>query len=419
MSAIEIDNKTCARPPRGLTAAALLTVIFVPLLLTWAMAPAASEAARISAADLDYRGAFLLPAQVSEEATFAYGGTALAYNPKRDSLFAVGHDWYQLTAEVSIPQPRISSRLRDLGRGRFLQPFADATNGRIGSPTDNKIGGQLVYRGRLFGTTFVFYDASGDQVRSHWERPGTSLADGTAAGLYRVGNVGAGYVSGYMTEVPRAWRRALGGPVLTGNCCIPIVSRTSLGPAAFSFDPARLGGSRTPATPLVYYTEAHATLGAWDATWDPAHGTLFNGSTAIRGVVFPKGTRSVLFFGKQGTGSFCYGVGTDDRSLAGEPTPDGSVWCYDPDDASHGTHAYPYIAAVWAYDAAQLRDVRKGRKRPWEVKPYATWKLHLPFGSSQIGGAAYDPRLGLIYLSQQFANGDEPVIHVYDVSGIR
>ena len=74
------------------------------------------------------------------------------------------------------------------------------------------------------------------------------------------------------------------------------------------------------------------------------------------------------------------------------------------------------MAEVWAYDAAQLRAVRRGRKRPWQVKPYATWKLRLPFGSGQIGGAAYDPTRRLIYVSQQYGNGSEPVIHVFKVS---
>ena len=142
---------------------------------------------------------------------------------------------------------------------------------------------------------------------------------------------------------------------------------------------------------------------------------MFNGATTVRGVVFPRRTRSVLFFGTQGTGPFCYGEGTDQRDLAGSPTPDGSTWCYDPDDSSKGTHAYPYVAEVWAYDAASLLAVRKGRKRPWQVKPYRAWRLRLPFGSGQIGGAAYDAAAGLIYVSQQYGDGTQPLIHVFKV----
>jgi hypothetical protein len=373
---------------------------------------------RLHSSDLVYRGAFRLPRQVSDRKTFAYGGTALAYNPARHSLFAVGHDWYQLSGEVTIPRSVRGANLRDLHRARFLQPFVDATNGRIDGTggTNNKIGGQLVYRGRLYGSVYVYYDASGGQTVSHWARRSTNLTGSKASGLYRVGKLGAGFVSGFMAVVPRRWRSRLGGPALTGNCCIPIVSRTSFGPAALAFDPGRLGAASTvPARPLVYYPQEHPTIGAWDASWDPAKGVLFNGATTIRGIVFPRGTRSVLFFGTQGVGEFCYGEGTDRRDLAGQPTPDGTTWCYDPDDSSKGTHAYPYVAEVWAYDAADLLAVRKHRRRPWRVKPYATWQLSLPFGSPRIGGAAYDPSRGLIYVSQQYGDGTAPLIHVFRV----
>jgi hypothetical protein len=403
---------------RGLVMGGLVAA----LSLSWAAPPAMARSSlsqpRLASSDLVYRGAFRLPAQVSDQKTFAYGGTALAYNPAHHSLFAVGHDWYQLTAEVTIPRAVRSSSLRDLRRARFRQPFADATGGKADETggTGNKIGGQLVYRGRLYGSVYVYYDAAGEQMVSHWARPSTSLAGATAKGLYRVGTVGAGFVSGFLAEVPRRWRRLLGGPALTGNCCIPIISRTSFGPAAFAFDPARLGvGRSVSARPLVYYPQKHPTIGAWDGSWNPAKGVFFGGGTTIRGVAFPRGARSVLFFGTQGVGTFCYGEGTDQRSLEGTPTPDGTKWCYDPDGSSKGTHAYPYVAEVWAYDAATLRAVRKGRKRPWQVKPYATWRLRLPFGSGQIGGAAYDPASGRIYVSQQYGDGTQPLIHVFKV----
>jgi hypothetical protein len=366
-------------------------VVVLGLLASLLAAPSALAAPRLRASDLRYQGAFLLPAQVSDEKTFAYGGTALAYNPLHRSLFAVGHDWYQLTAEVTVPRAIRSSRLGGLRRSRFLQGFRDATDGR---GDGNKVGGQLVFRRRLFGSVYVYYDAAGEQVRSHWARPSTSLRRGRATGLFRVGSVGAGFVSGYMGEVPRAWRRLLGGPALTGNCCIPIISRTSFGPAAFAFDPRRPRRAR----PLVYYPQAHPTIGAWDGSWDPAHGVFFGGGTTVKGVVFPRGTRSVLFFGTQGIGKFCYGEGSA---------------CADPDDSSKGVHAYPYVAQVWAYDAKSLLAVRRHRRKPWQVKPYATWRLRLPFDSGRIGGAAYDSRRQRIFVSQQYGNGTDPVIHVF------
>ena len=382
---------------------------------TLAAVAAVAAAPLLHASNLVYQGAFLLPPQLSDTKTFAYGGTALAYNPARHSLFVVGHDWYQLTAEVSIPRAVKNARLGDLHRAAYIQPFADATGGTIDKTggDNNKIGGELVYGGRLYGTAYVYYDAAGKQVLSHWSRGSTSFG-APAHGLFQVGTLGAGMVSGFLAEVPPAWRGPLGGPVLTGNCCIPIISRTSFGPAAFAFDPAKLGNA-TPDVPLVYYPQAHPALGAWDASWNPAKGILFGGGTTIRGLVFPRGARSVLFFGTQGIGPFCYGEGTTDKSLNGTPTPDGTTWCYDPEASSKGTHAYPYVPEVWAYDASDLAAVRAGKTRPWQVRPYATWTMRLPFGSSRIGGAAYDPAAGVIYLSEQFGNGTDPVILVYRV----
>ena len=49
------------------------------------------------------------------------------------------------------------------------------------------------------------------------------------------------------------------------------------------------------------------------------------------------------------------------------------------------------------------------------MRRYATWRLSLPLHSPQIGGAAYDPARGLIYVSQQYADGAAPVIDVFKV----
>jgi hypothetical protein len=75
----------------------------------------------------------------------------------------------------------------------------------------------------------------------------------------------------------------------------------------------------------------------------------------------------------------------------------------------------PYQPEVWAYDAGQLAQVRAGRRRPWQVRPYAVWRLSLPFAPPQVGGVAYDPAHRLIYLAQQYVDGPAPVIDVFRV----
>jgi len=196
--------------------------------------------------------------------------------------------------------------------------------------------------------------------------------------------------------IPKAWQVALGGPVLNGQCCLPVISRTSWGPAAFAIDPEKIGPGVVPAVPLVYYPQAHP-LGAYDA-----QGALFNAATQVNGVVFPEGTRSVLFFGRQGLGPYCYGEARD---------------CGDQGETSKGPHLFPYTSYVWAYDANDLAAVKRGERQPWEVKPYATWPLAFQSQryNARIGGATYDPSTGRIFVSGYQGDGDGPLIHVYTV----
>jgi len=377
----------------------------------------------IQQADLVYVGAFLLPSWTSDATSFSYGGTALAYNPSHNSLFLVGHDSYQRTAEVSIPPLVKSTTLAALHRATFLQPFVEATEGQLPlinppDPNAKKIGGYLVYNGQLYVSVYSYYDGGATQAVSHFVRPVTWTPTGQVRGPYPVGALGSGFVSGYMTLIPPEWQNAFGGPALTGNCCLPIIGRTSHGPAALVFDPAALGGpTPVPAMPLVYYPASHPTIGTWGGSWNPSQGIFWDGSTVIRGLVFPSRSRSVLFVGTQGIGGYCYGIGTNDSSLAGKPTPDGTIYCYDPVNPYKGTHGYPYTAMVWAYDANALLAVKQGQKQPWEARPYATWPLTLPFSSPRIGGAAYDPATGNIYISQQCVTDTcEPVIHALTIN---
>src|SRR5437588_5893607 len=109
---------------------------------------------RLRRSSLIYVGSFRLPApQRGDGRTFDYGGTALAYDPTRNGLFAVGHAQFQLTAEVSIPRPRRARRVDRLPRARYLQGFSDATGGLIDQPPSccgNDVGGQLVMGGGLY-----------------------------------------------------------------------------------------------------------------------------------------------------------------------------------------------------------------------------------------------------------------------------
>jgi hypothetical protein len=382
--------------------------------------PALAGLPLVQPATLVYRGSFRLPLGDEGDSTFAYGGTALAFNPARGSLFLVGHDWRQYVAEISVPDIRHRSSVAELATAAVLQPLSDVTEGKMktlnpGDPNAKKIGGLLPYRGKLYVSAYSYYDGAGTQVLSHFVTGQDLSVKGDVDGPFRVGKEKAGFVSGYMTLVPAAWQAALGGPALTGQCCLAIVGRTSSGPAVFSVDPADIGVKNpAPATPLVYYP-SETPLTSWGST-----NPYYNGTTEVRGVVFPEGTRSVLFFGRHGLGPFCYGGGTKNEELKGKRMPDGvNNYCYDPQDDSKGTHGFPYAYYVWAYDAMDLAAVKGGHKRPWQVKPYAVWKLDFPFPAPgvRLNGAAYDGATGRIFLVQTYADGAKPLIHVYTADG--
>jgi hypothetical protein len=343
----------------------------------------------VTKSDMTYLGSFHVP--VVSGNGFSYGGYGLAFNPARNSLYLSGHVYDLYTAELSIPALG--------GTATILQPLTDAYGGKlpqIGSGTA-RVGGNLVYNNKLYMTGFLYYDGSGSQTLSHFNRPLDLSATGVA-GPYRVGSDGAGYYSGYMTTIPSDWQAKLGAPAMTGNCCLSIISRTSYGPSISAWDPQN---TAVNAQMLVGYDQSHQTLGTYGAS---GSNPVFNGTTRITGVFFPPGTGSVLFFGSTGVGNYCYGEASS---------------CNDPTTNSKGEHAYPYAAYIWAYNANDLAAVRAGTKQPYEVTPYATWQL-TDFGNVgydfATGGAAFDPATGKVYFSQTGADGDRPLIRVYKVT---
>jgi hypothetical protein len=189
-----------------------------------------------------------------------------------------------------------------------------------------------------------------------------------------------------MCHVPAEWQVRLGAPALTGNGGVPIISRASYGPAIWGFDPNNINGdvnTIVPAELFVGYSGEHQTLGMYGN----GKGSLyFNNVTHLTGIVFPFGSDTVLVFGshglgKNGDGVGCYGTGTATETLHGEPVGDGSYYCYDPVDSAKGTHAFPYISQVWAYNANDFLDVRSGVKKYWEIIPYAIWTINLPYAN--------------------------------------
>jgi len=385
--------------------------------------------------NFNYLGAFRVPNGLIGTDQFSYGGQSIAYNPINNSLFVTGHKYH--VAEISIPTPIIATNLTSLNTAKVLQNFSDVTEGNMKKIAANgeeisgevKIGGLLVYGNKLIGTSYETYGTSA--VLSHFASGLNLSTTGDFAGMYAVGSSPsvptASFVDGYMTKVPANLQTKLGGPALTGHGIISIMSRTSFGPAAFSFDPSKLGiDTPVAATPLLYYPMSHSTLNPPIGTGEggASASQFFTQATMISGMTMVNGSRSVLFFGTHGIGNYGYGAPTIIPEYDGlNPCPGSETLCmYDPFGKGKGPHAYPYIYQVWAYDSNDLEEVKNGTKKPWDVMPYAIWTLPLTAVSSYVypGAATYDPVTQRLYIvtpdSDKIASSSSlPVIHVFSV----
>jgi hypothetical protein len=366
----------------------------------------------VQAGNLRYLGSVTFPPTDGTDRTppelsaLTFGGFGLGLGPDGQSLYYGCHDWHSMLARVSIPEID--------GVGSIVERCTDVPNLAAVDDKDGgarALGGSLWWNGRLVVTGYAQYDGDADASASHFA--GTSIAG--LVGPVRLAGAVPGVVAGYMGVVPPEWRELLGGPALTGQCCLSIISRTSYGPAVSVFNPDQVGvAARVPSTQLVGYT-ASRPLAALSGAG--SKNTLFNATTRVGGVAFPAGTRSVLFIGRHGTGEVCYGVGVTDPAQHDTRLPGGGTNCYDPVFDANGYHAHPYQAQVWAYDANDLAAVAAGKKRPHEVRPYATWALPDVAdgaGDAKFRSAVYDPAAGRLYVVAQ-AGGNAPRAHVYQI----
>jgi hypothetical protein len=368
-------------------------------------------------ADMTYLGAFRLPQGTFGGSRFGYGGHGLApyHDPAtgKNTLFMEGHAWYPgYVAQVEIPSGFVKSdNWDDLPQAALLQGFYDITDGKSDTLANYMffVYGMLPYNGRLIVGASEYYDADYSQVTSHGVSSFNLSLNNDFQGFYSMdAAANPRSLGGYMTAVPSQWQAALGGPALTGNCCLSIISASSSGPSATVFDPDDVGTENPiPGSTVLFYPLEHPLA---DGT---IQNNLFNLATHIGGMAFPSGSRSVLFVGRQGIGPYHYGCGIDE----GESCPSD---CYgecsvDPCDRSKGTHAYPYVHQVWAYDANDLAAVRTGQKQYWEVRPYAVWTLEDmdTSGCADVRGAGYDPLTRRLYITQSY--GEDPRVDVYQI----
>jgi hypothetical protein len=410
----------------------LALLCWLPLLAT-AQVPG-TPLPLLTQSSLQYVGAFRLPrtaipSDSPKPIYWSYSAGPLAYHPERGTLYVVQRDGY--IAELNIPPPVNSATMAQLPTPTYAQPASDPSSGtwsRLGvggaAITNGAIIGGILPQGDTMVVSATPYYASGSaQVVSHATASAVWTLQGKQwSGWQRVGPPGhGGFLGGWMLSVPADWRAALGGPALTGQGAIPIISRTSYGPALSVFEPTQLGTmTPLPVLPLLEYSGTHTTLGGYGDT--PS--LPFNRTASLSGAIFPPGTRTILFFGAigiglTGEGDTCYGLPTNDMTRHNQLV-NNERYCYDLANGDKGPHGWPYITQVLAYDANELAEVKLGQRQPWDVVPYETWELHfpLPRPEAKLAGVSYDPVHQRLFVGQHSgdsASPPQPLIHVFQV----
>lgn len=340
----------------------------------------------VRASDMAYLGYFSVPEGPSSN-PFSYGGMALAMGADGNSLYYGGHVYNQAVGRISIPS---------VGGTASIIQNPTAVPGSTGGENETQVAGALAWNNRLLVTKRNKYTTTDFRPVT----AGNLNVSGFSA-MQSVGGATGWFVSGYMGVIPPEWRALLGGPCFIGNSVMSINSACSNGPSFYAFNPDNVGGSGSiPATALMNYPLSNPLANPNVANDYFSRSDYYNA-----GIVFPAGTRSLLFIHRHGYGSPTYKK--DDGGCGG----------------INGEGGAPYRRQVTAFDANDLLAVKNGSMRPYDVRPYAWWTLPGPASSCGTlsgytdGGYSltFDPATRRIYAVLD--QGETRRVHVWQLSG--
>jgi len=378
---------------------------------------------RLKIDDFKYAGAFRLPAKKFGASNTNFSQGPLAFCPDRRSIYVVGHSHQQAIAEFKIPELVKSTVVSELAMAdEPIQPFAKVLDRTAdGNPDGNNAIGGLLYvpgpnRAELLVNTYQYYDAPADNRLSMLAmRDAADLAKCKVDGYFELEGR-PGHTAGWMSPIPEPWQAALGGRYLTGTSGgIPIISRSSVGPSAFVFDPRSIAGVESPAQPvktkrLLDFSLAHPLHK--DLMNESRENTIWNHlSRAVFGLIIP-GTRTYATFGHSGGNES--GVGY--KIVQDNGHQSGGYSTYKVKDNYH---------YYWLWDVDDMARVGRGEIESCDVRPYEYGIFRTPFASTshRMGGGTFDPASGLVYLTAQGADREQgeyanpPIVMAFKVGG--
>jgi len=352
--------------------------------------------------DLEYVGGFTFPSDTYNGYTAAYGQGVIGLGEGGNSVFLVGQANSHPIAEFSIPELSSTNDISRLPEASMIQPFYRLHTRPANRNGTDFITGLAYINGQLMVNGNIYYDAAASQsVTTLVVNDASRLGDSSISGFHNLSSSAHG--AGWITKVPTIWQPLVGGTYITGYPGgMSIVSRLSVGPTAFVFDPLSMdfasmpAGTQIPQTTLMDFGMANP-MGAPDPL-DDFDDYVYNRnldndmwtivSSATYGFIVP-GTRTYLTLGSSGgiTGRLGYKITQNNGHVCGGPC------AYDSDD---------YDNYYWAFDMNDLLAVRAGRMAPHDVVPYAYGRFNIPYlhsGFNKIMGGDFDAQRGILYLT--------------------
>jgi hypothetical protein len=399
---------------------------------------------RLQPSDLTYQGAFRLPDE------FNWGARGMAYTPA-DTLLIIGRDgspWDRATClaspqaefgEIAIPALVRSGDWLDLNTAAFVSSMTGVAGMRDFDGAivcDVSEGGTARASGieyvpargsqrsdKIYGSLDEWYGVSEASHATVWM---SELNGSNPRGPFHVGPpepLTHGNKSGdFLFQAPRWYADAyLGGRILlTGKNRGAF--NGSQGPTLLAFRPwdSEDPSGDLDAIPVLYYridmrcaspncTDKSA-CDFPDYTFDDKwEGGAFLESS--------DGKSAVTLFGVKGLGGNYYGSpgdGTLDEGCG--PSMEPASMC----NPSQGYHADPFERQVIFYDVAELAAAAGGRRDPWTIVPYATWRPAEFFSQGhtcgETGGVAYDSEGRRVFVIEKGLGDDNAaVVHVWSV----
>jgi len=350
---------------------------------------------------LEYIGGFRLPTSVYGDSNVEYAEGPITLGKDGKSIYIVGHAHKQAVGEFSIPELANSTNVADFKYATKIQDFSRllgrAPSGN--SQSQDRIGGMEYIDGQLFVTSYEYYDASGDSTHNMLVlKDAKNLKGSSVAGFHKVSP--KAHAAGWISPIPSMWQSALGGPYMVGaSSGKPIISRWSVGPSAFSFDPlAKNYASSSPtsisAKKLMDFSlenpigHKSGDVNAYLQNSSRSNSMWSHLARSNYGFVVP-GTRTYMTVGFNGgmTSGVGYKINQDNGRLC---------------DGYCAYRASDYASYYWLFDLNDLMDVKNGKKSAHDVVPYDYGSFdagHASSGYNAILGGAFDYSRNILYVS--------------------